>query len=274
MPQRILIDSVDDDRVAIYGKMREKDLARDLGLLICEGRLLVGRLMESDYKLHSLLLERTQAQGFVDEISRAGLADRLPPLIYEMAPEVVEKVLGFAFHRGVAAAAYRKPWSSLDELMERAGERATVVICPEINNVENMGSIARSAAALGAAGLLLGPRCTDPLTRRTVKVSMGAVLNLPIARSEDLAADMARMRNQWGYELAATVLDPEAENLYHAPRGPRLGLALGSESAGLRPEELALCDRRLTLPMKAGMDSLNVATAAAIFLYELTRPRR
>jgi TrmH family RNA methyltransferase len=100
---------------------------------------------------------------------------------------------------------------------------------------------------------------------------MGTIFSLPIAQSENLLADLSRLRNQWGIELAATVLDESAEPLSRAARPPRFALLFGNEAQGLPSEIIAACDRRITIPMHLGTDSLNVMVAAGIFLYHFTR---
>jgi tRNA G18 (ribose-2'-O)-methylase SpoU len=119
--------------------------------------------------------------------------------------------------------------------------------------------------------VVLGPGCCDPFSRRVLRVSMGAALRVPIVETRDLAGDLARLRTEWGFELAATVLDSAAEPLHTAARTNRLAVLFGNEHAGLSPEWIALCDRRVTIPMAGDADSLNVAVAAGIVLHHFTR---
>ena len=146
----------------------------------------------------------------------------------------------------------------------------TLVVCPEIEKTDNLGALIRIAAGFGATAMVLGERCCDPFFRQSVRVSMGSVFKLPIVRTDDLARDLRRLRGEFGVELIATVLDEEAERLEDVGRPRRLGLLLGNEGQGLPAEIVALCDRRVTIPMKLGTDSLNVAVAAGIFLYHFT----
>ena len=145
--------------------------------------------------------------------------------------------------------------------------RLTVVICPNCDNPENLGAIIRIGAAFGIDALILGRGCCDPFSRRVLRVSMGAALRLPILESPDLERDVRRLRDEWQVELIATVLDDTAEPLAHATKPLRLGLLFGNEADGLDERWLELCDRRLTIPMQEGTDSLNVAIAAGIFLH-------
>src|SRR5207248_5713586 len=118
----------------------------------------------------------------------------------------------------------------------------------------------------GADAMLLGERCHDPFWRQSVRVSMGTIFKVPMTRSDDLLRDLHRLRREWGYELAATVLADDAEPLAGAARKERFGLLLGNEAQGLDEAYVAACDRRITIPMKIGSDSFNVSIAAAVFL--------
>jgi tRNA G18 (ribose-2'-O)-methylase SpoU len=129
----------------------------------------------------------------------------------------------------------------------------------------------RIAAGFGCDALILGEHSHDPFFRQSVRVSMGTIFRLPIAQSENLLTDLARLRTEWGIELAATVLDESAEPLSATTRPPRFALLFGNEAQGLPPEIVQACDRRITIPMKLGTDSLNVMVAAGIFLYHFTR---
>jgi tRNA G18 (ribose-2'-O)-methylase SpoU len=152
-----------------------------------------------------------------------------------------------------------------------SAERTTLLICPEIEKTDNLGALIRIAAAFGVHAMILGERCCDPFFRQSVRVSMGAAFVLPIVRTDDLARDLQRLRADYNVELLATVLDTGAEELQHVIPPRKMGLLLGNEAQGIGPEYLKLCDRRVTIPMKLGTDSLNVAVAAGVFLYHFTR---
>ncbi len=145
------------------------------------------------------------------------------------------------------------------------------MVLPEITNSENMGSLIRISSAFGADAIILGPRCCDPFYRMSIRVSMGTVFSVPIVRSEDLLGDLASLQREHAFELTATVLDQDADPLDQANRKDRLAILFGNEANGLSVEVVTACDRRVTLPMKRGTDSLNVAIAAGIFLYHFTR---
>jgi tRNA G18 (ribose-2'-O)-methylase SpoU len=261
----IPIDSLDDPRLAPYRNLKERDLAREGGRFIAEGEHVVRRLLASRLQTESLLI----ADRHVNEISPL-----VPPHIpvYLAPAAVVNQILGFKFHSGVMAVGLRGPSPTIDDVISRGGQDpSTLVICPEIEKTDNLGALIRIAAAFGVTAMILGERCCDPFFRQSVRVSMGTAFYLPIVRSDDLARDLRRLRDEFAVELIATVLDDDAEALDTIRRPHRLGLLLGNEAQGLRPDHLALCRRRATIPMKLGTDSLNVSVAAGIFLYHFTR---
>jgi tRNA G18 (ribose-2'-O)-methylase SpoU len=201
------------------------------------------------------------------------MAPLVPPHVpvYAASAAVLDQVLGMKFHSGIIACGRRKPPTPLEDLLPRDRERLTLVVLPEISNVENIGSLIRISAAFGADAMLLGERCHDPFWRQSVRVSMGTIFTLPLRQSDDLLRDMRLLREQWGMQFAATVLDEDAEPLASASRPSRFGLLLGSEAQGLDEQWVRACDRRVTIPMQRGADSLNVAVAAGIFMYHFTQ---
>lgn len=259
----VTVQSLDDPRVAAYRNLKDRELAREGGRFIAEGELVVRRLLASDWPVESVLL----ADRRVEEIAPlvpAGV------LVFAAPADVVNRIIGFRFHSGVMAVGVRRPWPTLDELSRQWSERVTLVICPEIANTDNLGSLIRIGAGLGADAMVLGSRCCDPLYRQAIRVSMGAVFHLPIVRSDDLSS----LKERYSVELVAAVLDGSAEPLAHAARPARLGVLLGNEAQGLSDEVVASCDRRVTIPMSWGTDSLNVSVAAGIVLYHFTHIAR
>lgn len=260
----VTIERLDDPRVAAYRNLKDRDLERRGGQFVAEGEHLVRRLLASDFPVESVMLAERRAAEL------AGLVpDDVP--CYVVRQEVMNEIVGLKFHSGVIACGRRKPRQTLDEVVPRGRSPLTLVVCPDIANVDNIGSIIRIAAGFGADALVLGERCHDPFWRQSVRVSMGTVFYLPILHTDDLRRDLSRLRAEWDVELLATVLDPAAEPLDGATRGARLAILLGGEAQGLEPQWVEQCDRRVTLKMHHGTDSLNVAVAAGVFLYHFTR---
>lgn len=263
------IESIDDPRIAAYRNLRDRTL-RGESLFIAEGEVVTERLLGSEYGVDSLLV----AERFADKFQR--LAGQRAAVF--VAPEsLLAQVVGFNFHRGVLAIGRRpEAFLALSELLARSDRSGplALAICPEVTKPDNLGLIFRSAGAFGIDGVVLGPRCCDPLSRRTLRVSMGAALHVPWVRSADLLDDLRRLKAEAGAELVATVLEPQAERLAAFRWPPRVGLLLGNETAGLAAECLALCDHRVTIPMHPKVDSLNLGVAAGVFLYDLSAKRR
>ncbi|HUB24810.1 MAG TPA: RNA methyltransferase [Tepidisphaeraceae bacterium] len=256
MPDQV--HSLDDPRIAPYRNLKDRELAREGARFIAEGEQVVRRLLTSDIQVESVLLAHRKA-------------DTIAPLVPARVPvwiatdEAVEQIIGFEFHSGVLACGIRPRSKSLPEVLPDTDPQ-TLVICPKITNVENLGSLLRLAAGFGVTALVLGPQCCDPFFRQSVRVSMGAVFNLPIARIDDERAAFADLK-QRGFELVATVLSDDAEPLASSRRGTRTALLFGGEAGGLDAAHISACDRRVTIPMRRNTDSLNVAVAAGIFLY-------
>ena len=257
MPERI--EQLDDPRVAAFRHVRDRELIRQRSLFIAEGEHLVRRLLESGWAVESVLVTPAKLDAFEP------LAKGRAPLYVADEP-LVQQLVGYRFHRGVIAAGRRPTLPTVADVIADLPDRATLLVCPEINDAENLGSLIRIAAAFGVDAMVLGERCSDPLYRRTVRVSMGAVFHLPIVHSDDLPADLDRLRGA-DVELLATVTDDDAEPLSGATRDDRLALLVGSEGEGLHRRFVRVCDRRVTIPMSVGADSLNVAVAAAVFLH-------
>ena len=255
--------NLDDPRLAPYRSLHQTNLTRGSGLFVVEGPLLVERLLASDYAVASVLVDERQVESVL-------LSVQTDTLIYVVPSGQIERVIGFNFHRGILACGKRKPSRPLEEVLPAGTKRLTLVVAVEIHDPGNLGGVLRNCAAFGVDAVLLSPHCADPFSRRVLRVSMGTALRLAICESSDLSADLELLRDQ-GVSLVATVLDVEAEEMETAVRPERIALLLGNEAHGLPQEIVARCDQRLTLPMLHGTDSLNVAVASGIFLYQLTR---
>ncbi len=259
------ISSLDDPRIAPYRNLRDRTL-RGESLFIAEGVVLVRRLLGSGYGVESVFA----AEGYAAEFERL-LPAGVP--LYVAPESLLLNVVGFNFHRGALAVGCRPEPRTLEAVVppKPPGTTRCVVICPEVTKPENLGLICRSAAALGADGVLLGSRCCDPLSRRALRVSMGAVLQIPWVKSPTLLEDLARLKNTWGFKLLGAVVDANAQTLPGLDWPQHTGIVLGNESAGLPRECLEQCDQRVTIPMAPGVDSLNLGVAGSVFLYEWRR---
>jgi tRNA G18 (ribose-2'-O)-methylase SpoU len=245
-----------------YRHLKETNATRWAHRFIAEGEKLVVRLLASGLPVESLLVSQRHAERFCDLGAAAAR-------VYVVPDAWIEQIVGFDFHRGVLACGERPSCRHLSQLTPPAGSQTTVVVCPNVQDPENLGAILRLSGAFGVDAVLLGPDCPNPFSRRVLRVSMGAAFALPIVEAEDLETELAALAETWGCQRWATVLDATAEPLAGLVRPARLALLLGSEGHGLGPRWIAHCDRRVTIPMRPGTDSLNVAVATGIFLYQL-----
>lgn len=296
MADLITVDDPDDPRLSDYTGLTDVELRRRRepaeGLFIAEGEKVIRRARHAGYEMRSMLLSAKWVDLMRDVI------DEVPAPVYAVSPELAERVTGYHVHRGALASMQRKPLPAADELLrtarrvvvmeavndhtnigamlplglqERAGQRR-IAIFEDIVDHANLGAAFRNAAALGVEAVFLTPRCADPLYRRAVKVSMGAVLSVPYARFESWPHD-AEVVRQEGFVLAALALSPNSITLDELAgrRYEKLALMLGTEGEGLSAGALQAADEHVRIPMDAGVDSLNVAAASAVAFYA-TRP--
>lgn len=255
-----LIDSWDDPRIDPYRQLKlSAPCPRET--FIAEGEKLVLRLVESPCRTESILCTAAALDR---------LGHRLPAEIpvYVSSTQLISGIIGFRFHRGILAEGRRPPEQNLESLWQNnsTAARALVVLCPEIRDPANLGTIIRTAAAFGACGLVAGRAGTAPFSRRVLRTSMGAVLRLPIVQTDDWEFVLASLERA-GFETIAAVLDDGAEPLPPVRTSARVALAFGNESDGLSDQIIRNCRRRVTLRMAAHGDSINVAVAAGIMLH-------
>jgi tRNA G18 (ribose-2'-O)-methylase SpoU len=256
----IPISSIDDPRLEHYRDLSRRNLTRQSGLFIAEGPKVAERLIESDYEVESLLAEPAYVERYQSQVPT-------DTPIFVVSRDILENTIGFNFHRGILACGRRKSPPSIADFLSKLPQPAAMfVACPDVQDPTNLGSIIRSTAAFGCDAILLGRQCADPFSRRVLRVSMGASLHLPVIESRNLAADLQTLATA-GFELVAAMLDSAAEPLATARRGERMALLLGSEGHGLSCQWQELAHRKVTIPMQVGIDSLNVAIAAAVLLY-------
>jgi tRNA G18 (ribose-2'-O)-methylase SpoU len=270
----------DDPRVAEYRNVPDGVLLRDKGLFIAEGRLVVRQLLTAPRVRPQSLL--------VTEAALATLMDVLPavsgPPVYVAPQEVLNDIAGFNIHRGCLALGVRPPPIPLSDLVNPPPpERnpalrlctqvvSRAVVLERVSNVDNVGGIFRSVAALGGDAVVLGPGCGDPFYRKAIRTSMGATLRVAFAPAEPWPAALGELTAA-GFTLVALTPAPGADSLEDVAADlrarPRVALLLGAEGEGLSSAALASADLRVRIPMAPGIDSVNVTVAAAIALYRI-----
>ncbi|MEU8523199.1 RNA methyltransferase [Streptomyces sp. NPDC048577] len=291
MAELITIDDPDDPRLSDYTGLTDVELRRRRepaeGLFIAEGEKVIRRARQAGYEMRSMLLSAKWVDVMRDVI------DEVPAPVYAVQPDLAERVTGYHVHRGALASMQRKPLPTAAELLgparrvtvmesaddhtnigamlplgvqEGTGQR--VAIFEDIVDHTNLGAAFRNAAALGVDAVFLTPRCADPLYRRAVKVSMGAVFHVPWTRLTSWPEDVELFR-QHGFVTAALCLSEKSITIDElaARRHEKLALMLGTEGDGLSTGALRAADEWVRIPMAAGVDSLNVAAASAVTFY-------
>jgi tRNA G18 (ribose-2'-O)-methylase SpoU len=273
MLRTVEIDSPDDPRLADYTRLTDASLRTHLeveqGLFIAEGTKVITRAVAAGYPVRSMLLARSRlvdlpALGGTGEGARS--ADNSAP-VYVVPDDVAERLTGYRVHRGALASLARRP---LPEVAELIAGRRRIVVLEDLVDHANVGAIFRCAAALGVDAVVLSPRCADPLYRRSVKVSMGAVFAVGYARMTGWYDGLADLKAA-GFRVLALTPDESATpiNAALSRAEDRVALVFGTEGDGLSARWRREADEAVRIPMNraaraAGVDSLNVVAAAAI----------
>lgn len=258
------IGDICDDRIRIYAGLTESQLRHSLkpedGIIIAESPKVIKIALQQGWEPISILCERKHIEGDAAEIiSMAGedidvfTADR----------QVLAQLTGYTLTRGVLCAMRRKPDLMAEEILKRAGR---ICVLDGVCDTTNIGSIFRSAAALGIDGILLTPTACDPMNRRAIRVSMGTVFLIPWARLNDIS-----LLKYFGFKTLAMALRKESISIDDGrlKSEPRLAIIMGTEGSGLSEEVIDFADYVAKIPMAYNVDSLNVAAASAIAFWEL-----
>jgi tRNA G18 (ribose-2'-O)-methylase SpoU len=260
------LESADDPRVSDYTRLTDVHLRKlrepAEGMYIAESSRVLRRALAAGHQPRSFFLAEKWLEDLRDVLDEH---PDVPAFIGKAA--LLEEITGFHLHRGAMAAMHRPAPVPLPELL--AGARRVAVL-EDIVDHTNVGAIFRSAAALGIDAVLVSPRCGDPLYRRSVRVSMGTVFQVPWTRLPEWTEARGILHDA-GLQLAALALADDAVPLdeFAANRPERVALLLGAEGDGLSRRALAAADTVVTIPMAGGVDSLNVAAASAVAIWEL-----
>lgn len=261
------VQSTDDVRLSDYVSLRDVQLRTSLeaqhGLFLAEGEKVVRRAVRAGYSPRSFLM----APRWVEPLSDVLTAAESVPC-YVASEELIESVTGFHVHRGALASLYRRRLPTVGAVLATARR---VVVLEELVDHTNVGAVFRCAAALGWDAVLLSPRCADPLYRRSVKVSMGAVFSIPYTRVEHWYGAPATLRDA-GFDVLALTPGENAVDLEQVEPAERVALLIGGEGHGLSTRWMNDAHQRVRIPMAGGVDSLNVAAATAVACYAL-RPQ-
>ncbi len=255
-----------DPRLADYRDLRDVELRKHLeaehGLFLAEGEKVVRRAVDAGFRARSFLMAPRWLEGLADVLDRADVP------CFVVSEALAEEVTGFHVHRGALASLERRPLPTVEEVLEDA---RSVLVLEDVVDHTNVGAIFRSGAALGFDAVLLSPRCADPLYRRSIKVAMGAVFTTPWTRVPDWYDALPTLSAR-GFTTVALTLADDSVPVEQAVAGlDRVALVLGSEGHGLSERWQASADRHAIIPMREGIDSLNVAAATAVACYVTAR---
>ena len=269
---RAAVDDPDDPRIAEFVGLRDRELAGPRidgrrmpadGVFIAEGDIVVERALRAGYRPRAALVDATRTDPLPPGIDDGGTP------VYGASPAVLRRITGLGVHRGVLASFDRRPVPPAAEVLAAARR---VVVLERVSNPTNLGVIIRSAAGLGIDAVLLDPTCADPLYRRVARVAMGEGYAFPWAWLPRLPDGLGLVRDA-GFRLLALTPDREATPLDAIDPDPdeRIALLFGAEGPGLSTATLAAADDRVGIPMRGGVDSLNVGVAAGIACWVLGR---
>jgi tRNA G18 (ribose-2'-O)-methylase SpoU len=261
----VSVDGPADPRLADYARLSDRDLLASRNCFIAEGRLVVERLIaEGRFTIRSLLLSPAAYRALEH------LVARIPDVpVYIIPAEQFVAITGYNIHRGCLASVERAAPIAAAALLPTC---RTVVVLEAVTNADNVGGVFRNAAAFAVDAVLLSPTCCDPLYRKAIRTSMAATLRVPFARLERWPDDVALLRVH-GFTIVALTPRGRTETLEQfaaEPRPERLALLVGTEGAGLSEGAEAAADRRVRIPIRREVDSLNLAVAVGITLARLS----
>lgn len=250
----------DDPRLADYRHLKDRDLSAEAGgRFIAESERVVQRLLESQLAVHSVLVTQPRLDTLGPALRAAGR--RCP--VYLAEQPLLNSIAGFPVHRGCLAVGQRPAAAAIPP------QARTLLVLEDLVDADNLGASVRNAAAFGVDALVLSPRCADPFYRKAIRVAIGSTFTMPIVRLERWPDDLITLKQRFGVQVLGAVIDDRASPLAAVRRPERVALLLGSEGPGLSAAARDACDGLVTIPMAAGADSLNVATAGAVALYHL-----
>lgn len=262
------IATLDLPELAPYRTLRRAAEHEALGIFVAEGDKVVRRLLESDFGVVSVLLLENRLAEF-EPLLRARPEAEIP--VYVVTKKsVLEELVGFELFQGVLAIGKIPGVVTLKKILAPSPHPRLFAAVDGVTSAENIGLLVRNCAAFGVQALIVGETCTSPFLRRSVRNSMGTIFQLPVVASASLVDALNTLRAH-GIRCLAAHPHTEKKNLSQTDFTGDCCLVFGSEGNGLSPEVLAVCDEAVAIPMAAGVDSLNVGAAAAVFLYEAAR---
>ncbi len=262
------VDSLDIPELGPYRTMRRHFDHVQQRIFVAEGVKVVRRLLETDFTIVSALM----LEKWIEELTPILEARRENIPVFIAPKEQMEQLVGFTLYQGLMAVAQFPPTLPLDDILAKSPKPRLLVALDGLADAENLGVIVRNSLAFGVQLLISGETSTSPYMRRAVRNSMGAIFKLPIFESPSLVRTLHDLRSR-GIRCIAAHGESKARTLGQCDLSQDVCIVLGSEGLGISPAVLAACDEAVAIPMDNGVDSLNVANAAGVFLYEAARQR-
>lgn len=272
----IYINNFDNPDLRPYLTLRRPEEQRKKGIFIAEGVKVVIRLLNSHLKIHTMLITQEWFDLLIKKdkgISPPNYNNRLNDCkIFIASKEMMEKIVGYRLHQGIMAVASIPEEPKLEEFMSGIKSESIIVALDNLVNSENVGVIVRNCAAFGVDLILAGETSSSPYLRRAVRNSMGAIFQMPVIHSENLIDSLSLMKNKYHIRIIAT--DPhDNSSIFNKDLRGNICIVFGNEDSGVSEKILNICDERISIPMMKNTDSLNVASASSVFLYEARKQR-
>jgi tRNA G18 (ribose-2'-O)-methylase SpoU len=265
----ISVTSLDETDLQPYRTLRRPLDHQRSGIFVAEGEKVVRRLLESTLEVLTVLLTPEWLEEYRPLLERR--SGNL--LVFVAAKQLVEEIVGFHLHQGIMAVARIPQPLTLQEALARVRQPALLVAVDGLTNAENLGVLVRNCAAFDVDALLVGETSNSPYLRRAVRNSMGTVFSLPVVHLASLADSLHELKSRHSVRVVAAHPRAERIGLHQASMTGDCCIVFGSEGEGISTSVLAACDDLVAIPMQEGVDSLNVASASAVFLYEVQRQR-
>jgi tRNA G18 (ribose-2'-O)-methylase SpoU len=262
------IESLDRPELQPYRSMRQSQTQFEQGIFVAEGAKVVRRLLESNFIVVSVLLPERWLPEYEPLLKTR--PETFPVFVAEK--EVLEQLTGFSLFQGMLAVGKIPAPATLPDVLQKSPRPLLLVAVDGLANAENLGALVRNCAAFGAHAIIVGETSSSPFLRRSVRNSMGTIFQLPAVETPNLVQTLRELSAQ-GIRCIAAHPHVEGRTLAQATFTGDCCLLFGSEGHGISPAALKICDDAVAIPMPSTVDSLNVGSAAAVFLYEASRQR-
>ncbi|MDP2929360.1 MAG: RNA methyltransferase [Candidatus Omnitrophota bacterium] len=265
----VAIKDPGDPRLAAYNSLKGKSLERD-GIFIAEGEKVIKSMVESGCRIASSLT----ARGVITRYgSLLAIMAKRGALVYVAADKLIEEIIGFRFHKGIMAVGHCPKKLTVSAALKGPKRPLFIVALNAVNDPQNVGLIARNAAAFGVQALIVDHATYDPYYRKAVRVSMGAIFRLPVCYEEDLAPSLIQLKKRHNTRIIAATPGRGTSDISKVELSGTICFVFGNEDKGISSRVLSIADAKVRIPISKNVDSLNVASASAVCLYEASRYR-